>query len=407
MKVALIHDYLKEFGGAERVLRVLADMYPDAPIYTAFKVKNSTAGKAFSDRKIIESWLAPILKIWKLYSPLRFLIPAIWGSMSAKGGSAYGRDLSDYDLVITSASWYITRGFKVGKNTKVICYCHTPPRWLYGYETSVGFTKYWPVKIYSAIVGHFLRMYDFKMAQPVIREKSRSKFRAGVDIFIANSENVKSRIEKFYRRDSVVIYPPVDVERIRSQTSEVGSQREEYFLIVARLVGAKGLEAAVKAFSRRSKSHPKDGQLLADKYNLKIVGEAHGFSDVQSKISKVKSANIEFLGRVSDEKLWELYAKAKGFIALSRDEDFGMTPVEAQAAGTPVIAFNGGGYKESVLPGVTGLLINDTDEKTITEAIERFEKIKWDKKKLQENAMRFSKERFEKEMKKLVSSIMN
>jgi glycosyltransferase involved in cell wall biosynthesis len=250
-------------------------------------------------------------------------------------------------------------------------------------------------------------MYDFKMAQPVIREKSRSKFRAGVDIFIANSENVKSRIEKFYRRDSVVIYPPVDVERIRSQTSEVGSQREEYFLIVARLVGAKGLEESVKAFSRRSKSHPKDGQLLADKYKLKIVGEAHGFSDVQSKISKVKSANIEFLGRVSDEKLWELYAKAKGFIALSRDEDFGMTPVEAQAAGTPVIAFNGGGYKESVLPGVTGLLINDTDEKTITEAIERFEKIKWDKKKLQENAMRFSKERFEKEIRKIVESIMN
>jgi glycosyltransferase involved in cell wall biosynthesis len=111
------------------------------------------------------------------------------------------------------------------------------------------------------------------------------------------------------------------------------------------------------------------------------------------------------LGRVDDEKLYELYAKAKGFIALARDEDFGMTVVEAQAAGTPVIAFNGGGFKESVIDGVTGILINDTDEKTISEAIRRFEKIKWDKSKLQENAKRFSKERFEREVNKYLSKL--
>jgi len=196
MKVALVHDYLKEYGGAERVLKTLSKMYPEAPIYTAFLVKGSTAEKEFRNKEIYESWLAPLLKIWKLYSPLRFLTPLVWRSF----------DLSEYDLVITSCSWYITRGFKVGPKTKVIAYCHTPPRWLYGYETSVGFTKYWPVKVYSAIVGHFMRMYDFASAQKV-------------DYWIANSKNVQDRIKKFYRRDSVVIYPPVDVEKIIKVTS--------------------------------------------------------------------------------------------------------------------------------------------------------------------------------------------
>src|SRR3989338_11134651 len=134
MRIAIVHDYIKEYGGAERVLKALTEMYPNALIYTAFRVRGSTADKEFKGTKIIESWLSPILKIWRLYSPLRFLAPVIWKSF----------DLSKYDLVITSSSWYVTRGFKVGPKTKVICYCHTPPRWLYGYEMSVGFTKYWP-----------------------------------------------------------------------------------------------------------------------------------------------------------------------------------------------------------------------------------------------------------------------
>ena len=118
MKVALVHDYLKEYGGAERVLRVLADLFPQAPIYTAFLVKNSTAAKQFADRKIRQSSWAWLIKHGNLYSPLRFLLPSIWRSI----------DLSDYDLVITSCSGYIARGFVRGKKTKVIAYCHTPPR---------------------------------------------------------------------------------------------------------------------------------------------------------------------------------------------------------------------------------------------------------------------------------------
>jgi glycosyltransferase involved in cell wall biosynthesis len=365
MKIALVHDYIKEFGGAERVLKVLAEIFPDAPIYTAFCVKNSTAEREFRDKKNKESFLAPILKLGKLYSPLRFLIPLIWGSF----------DLSSYDLVITSCSWYVTRGFKTGKRTKVIAYCHTPPRWLYGYETSVGFTRYWPVKIYASIVGHFIRLYDFKTAQKV-------------DFWIANSKNVASRIEKFYRRKSVVVYPPVEVEKIIDYTSSF-KKKEDYYLIASRLVGAKGIEEAISIFQKLGKK-------------LKIVGEAHGFSDVESKVKDGKSKNIEFLGRVSDEELWELYARSKAFVALARDEDFGMTVVEAQAAGTPVIAFNGGGFKESVIDNVTGVLIDEVSEALVKEAIKKIERKKWNKAILQKNARRFSKERFVNKIKKIV-----
>lgn len=355
MKVALVHDYLREFGGAERVLRVLADVYPTAPIYTAFAVKHSTAGKAFNDRKIVESWLAPLLKIGKLYSPLRFLIPVIWGTM----------DLSDYDLVITSASWYVTRGFKA---KKIICYCHTPPRWLYGYEMSVGFTRYWPVKLYALIVGHFMRMYDFKTAQ-------------SVDLFIANSKNVAGRIKKFYRRDSIVVYPPVQVSEIIKASREV--TKKPYFLIASRLVGAKGIESAIKAFGKQTK------------FQLKIVGEGQKYLPT--------GRQVEFLGRVGDRELWQLYAEATGFIALARDEDFGMTVVEAMASGTPIVAYNGGGFKETVIEGKTGILINDTDAKTILDAVNRLVKIKWDRKILQENAQKFSKENFIKNVTELAS----
>lgn len=358
MKIALVHDYIKEFGGAERVLKTLSEMYLEAPIYTAFRVKGSTADKEFQDKKIIESWLAPILKIWRLYSPLRFLAPIIWGSF----------DLSKYDLVITSCGWYITRGFKVGTNTRVIAYCHTPPRWLYGYETSVGFTKYWPVKIYAAIVGHFMRMYDFKTAQEV-------------DLWIANSENVQGRIKKFYRKNSTVIYPPVEVNQIVEATKNL--EKEDHFLIVSRQVGAKGIEETVKIFEKLNKK-------------LLVVGEGEKFS--------TKSKNVRFLGRVDDQKLWELYAKAKGFIALARDEDFGITVVEAQAAGTPVIAFNGGGFKESVIDGVTGILIDNTGEKTLKVALKRFENTRWDRKKLIKNAEKFSKIRFKKEMLQFINA---
>lgn len=368
MKIALVHDYLKDAGGAERVLKVLTELYPKAPIYSSFCVYGSDAYNIFKNKEIHESFLAPILKIWRLYSPLRFLLPIVWGSF----------DLSKYDLVITSSSNYIARGFRVGKNTKVICYCHTPPRFLYGFKTGYDWKKNIFVRIYGEVIGYFLRIFD----------KATTR---NINYWIANSKNVQARIKKFYDKESTVIYPPVDVEEIMKATKNI--KKENYFLIAARLVGSKGLIETVG---------------LANKLNinLRIVGSADGFTSVEDYLKRIGGENVEFLGRVSDEKLWRLYAGAKGFIALAKDEDFGMTVVEAQAAGTRVIAFNGGGFRESVIDGKTGILINDLSERTLERAIKKIDTLKFNTKILRANAKRFSKENFEKNFLSFVDKVV-
>ncbi len=363
MKVAIVHDYIKEFGGAERVLEVLSSIYPDAPIYTAFCDKNSSAFAHFKDKKIVTSWFNLLPFSSKLASPLRFLTPFIWNSF----------DFKDFDVVISSASWFITKGFKKKHDKFVeICYCHTPPRWLYGYTTSVNFQKYGLIKVYAAIVGHFLRIYDFKSAQKV-------------DFFIANSEEVAKRIKKFYRRDSTVIYPPVSLPKVEELP------KQDFYFIVSRIVGAKGLEMAVEASVRQG-------------FNLKIAGAPAGYYFEYNKLLEKAKGKVEFLGQVSDEELAKLYKSAKAFLALSKDEDFGITPVEAMLSGTPVIAFNGGGYKETVIDGKTGVLFDNYSVKGLIEAIRKFEKMKLNKNDLTDQASKFSKERFEREIKEFVSS---
>ncbi len=359
-KIALIHDYLNEYGGAERVLEVLSDMFPEAPIYTAFAVPGSSAKKAFAHKKIITSWFQNVPFYKKLFSPLRFFIPWIWDSF----------DLSDYDLVISSASWYVTKGFKAKKE---ICYCHTPPRWLYGYTTSINLKKYWPVKVYGLIVGHFLRMYDFKQAQKVTQ-------------FVANSQEVANRIRKYYRRDAIVIYPPVSPPFVPPLNLSGG--KGVYYLIVSRLVGGKGIELAIEAAKKAG-------------FNLKIAGENAGYANIKQQ---TLNTSVEFLGRVSEEEKYGLMSQAKAFLALSKDEDFGITPVESMQCGTPVIAFNGGGYKETVIEGETGILFDDYSVAGLIGATDRFEKTKWDIKKIKMQGQEFSEARFKKEMLELVNS---
>jgi glycosyltransferase involved in cell wall biosynthesis len=365
MKIALVHDYIKEFGGAERVLRVLADMYPEAPIYTAFRVKGSSCDKKFADRKIIESKYGWLLKRGNLYSPLRFLAPLVWRSL----------DLSDYDLVITSCSSYFARGFKVSPKTKVLAYCHTPPRFLYGYEMSINLMRFWIVRVYATIVNHYLRIFDLWSSEMVSK-------------WLVNSKNVQDRVWKYYRQKSVVVYPPVEVEKL-IETSK-GVKKEDYFLIVSRLVGAKGIVEAAKAAKHLG-------------FPLKIVGEAVGFSQVEKQLKEVEG--VELLGAVEDTVLWKLYAGAKGFFALAKEEDFGITPVEAMASGTPVIAFYGGGFKETVVDGETGVFVEGTDVKTLETAMKRFNKIKWSREKLIARARQFSKEKFISNVKNEVKKI--
>jgi glycosyltransferase involved in cell wall biosynthesis len=197
-------------------------------------------------------------------------------------------------------------------------------------------------------------------------------------MWIANSKEVAGRIRKFYRKEAVVIYPPV--ECANEKMHERKNEDEDYYLIVSRVVGGKGIEEAAQAFKKL-------------KVKLKIVGEV---------IDQDLGNAVECVGRVNDEELASLYAGANGFVALARDEDFGMTVVESMMHGVPVLAYNGGGYKETVMPGKTGVLIDGTDEKNVEVGLKLMEKTKWGHTAIKKRASQFNRARFEREIRRIV-----
>lgn len=361
MRIALVHDYLNEFGGAERVLEVLADMYPEAPIYTAFFVPGSAAHKRFAGKDIRPSWAqrVPWFKE-KLHSPLRFLAPLIWESF----------DLDEFDIVISSASWYVTKSVITQPETLQVCYCHTPPRYLYGYDTAMDWKKNWFARRYADLVNPGMREYDFLSA-------------TRVDEFVTNSENTRKRIQKFYRRDARVIYPPVELQ----VTSHKPQAKEEYVLTGGRLVRAKHFDVVIQAANK-----------------LRIPLKIFGDGPLRSELESLAGGTVEFLGKVDETELAELYAGASVFVALATDEDFGITPVEAQMAGTPVIAYRGGGFLESVVEGKTGLFVDDLEVDSLTEAIEKVQATSYRPQAIKRHAKKFSKERFEREMRRFVDA---
>lgn len=372
LRVALVHDYLNELGGAERVLWVLHEMFPEAPIYTAFKVRGSAAERKFRGVKVVTSWAQKMPFFSKLYSPLRFLAPWIWGSIAKK--------LKKYDLVITSASGYITKGLH--KNE--ICYCHTPPRFLYGYQTAREWQKHWPIRMYGLVLNHFLRQYDFKQAQKVKR-------------FVVNSEETKRRIEKFYKREAEVVYPPVatptaSFASLAGRASPLSDEREDYWLIVSRLVRMKNIELGIKA-------------CLKLRQRLVIVGEGWMRKELEDLSDQMKGL-VKFKGRVDDEELARLYSGAKGFLALGEDEDFGMTLVEAMSQGTPIVAYWGGGYKESVI-STTGIFFKKLEVNSLIRAMRKLAETKWNREMIVKQANKFSKEEFEKKIKNQIVKIKN
>lgn len=375
MRIAIVHDYLKEIGGAERVLMAWKEIWPEAPVYTAFALPSYWG----ESKKVIEKWEIhqsfarnlPFLE--KFLSYYTIISPWFFKRM----------DLSAYDVVIVSQTGgYFPNGVKVGKNTKLITYCHTPPRFLYGYPTATKARYKWYWRIQSEIANYILRMVDYKFAQLP-------------NLFIANSKNVAKRILKFYRRDSEVVYPPIEIAdkniKSKNRQSEVlveNLNKDDYFLIVSRIVGSKNIELAVEAANKY-------------KFNLKVAGRAIG--ETGKKIAEfIKGETVEYLGEVSEEKKIQLFAGAMGFLALEEEPDFGMSTVEPMAYGTPVIAYRAGGYLETVVDGKTGVFFDDLTSDSLWSSIERFNKLKWDKKVLIAQADKFSKERFKKEMVLLV-----
>ncbi len=362
-KIAIIHDYLIDFGGAERVLLALHEIYPYAPVYVSVYRQNRLGKFAakFENAEIIQSWFGSLPFADKLISPFRFLIPAIWNSF----------DLTKYDLIISSASWAVTKGFKKKKGAIEICYCHTPPRYLYGYDTSRRFGGLMGklVGFYGLLVNHFMLQYDFAQAQKV-------------DYFVANSEEVKKRIEKFYRHDSVVIYPPVELPKL-----DIESLDRNYYLAGGRLTAAKNFDLIITTFNKTG-----------------LPLQIYGSGPLERFLKSIAKGNIKFLGKVTDEEMARLYGGAKAFILAQKDEDFGMTAVEAMSFGTPVIAYKGGGYIESVIEGRTGLFFDKLTVENLISTVKKFEKLRFRPIDCIDQSRKFSKERFEKEMLQFVDT---
>jgi glycosyltransferase involved in cell wall biosynthesis len=362
MKIALVHDQLSEFGGSERVLIALKEIFPQADVFTlVYNPKKLGPHKDIIKKWGIKtSWFDKIPIIRNFYSPFRFLTPLIWESF----------DFSKYDLVISSSGSWMSKGIKTKKPTIHVSYIHHPPRYLYGYETAIEWKKYLPVRIYAYIVNHFLRIWDFYSSKRP-------------DYLIANSKETQLRIKRFYHRDSVIIYPPVDIPKKLQVTSY---KLHNYYLTVSRLAKAKHIDVLIEAANKL-------------KLNLKIVGTGRD----ENYLKSIAGKTVEFLGNVNDQDLIIILKNAKAFLFASRDEEFGIAPVEAMGYGVPVIAYNSGGIPEYVKDGVNGFLFNQLSAESLIEKIKEFEtldkeKILKMKKEARKKAEEFTFERFKKNL---------
>jgi len=355
MRIALVHEMLVKLGGAERVLKALLDLYPKSPIFTLLYDKEKT-DSWFSGEKIHPSDLQAYYKFLK--SPKWLL---------SKMHQAIERfDFSKYDLVISSSSAF-AHGIKKGGKTKHICYCHSPMRyaWDYAHEYTKNYSPLMRFLIARKLTK--LRQWDFMAADRA-------------DVIIANSKHVQKRIEKYWRKKAEVVYPPVKVQEI---TPKAG--HEDYFLIVSALTPFKRIDLAIRAFNKI-------------KHKLIIIGDGS-----QKKILEdMAGDNIEFLGYKDDEVVREYMQNCRALI-FPGEEDFGITPVEAMAAGKPVLAYGVGGVTESVQAGISGEFFHEQTPESLINGLTTLmlNEKNYDYKKIRRIAEQFDEGVFYEKMKKL------
>jgi glycosyltransferase involved in cell wall biosynthesis len=372
MRVAIVHDFLKEYGGAERVLEGLHNIYPEAPVYTAFYSPKDLGrfAQRFEDWDIRTTWAQRIPWINKLYSPLRLLTPLFWESI----------DFSNYDVVISSTNVYGAKGIITKPSTLHICYCHTPPRFLYGYPTAMGWEKHFWGKMIGLLLNHVLRQYDFLASQRV-------------DFFIAGSKNAQERIKKFYRRESTVIYPPVELE-VTNPKFQIPNKKNEgaFFLCVGRLVAGKRIDLAIEACVQLD-------------LPLKIVGRGRDEEKLHRLVQRIDKKHIvEFLGEVSDNELAGIYQNCRAVIFPAQEEDFGIVPVEAMSFGKPVIALKQGGVAESVVEGKTGAFFDEPTVNALAVGLSSLDSASFKPEDCREQAMNFSEDIFKKKITSFIES---
>jgi len=356
MKVALVHDYLVQYGGAERVLEAFAEIFPKAPIYTMVYDEKLMDG-AFSDRKIKTSFLQKIPLIGSHHRLFPLLMPMAIEQFN----------LSEYDIVLSDSNSYAKGAITMPK-TLHITYCHTPMRYAWDdchkYLREFKYSKF--TKKLVPFAMNYIRLWDKISADRP-------------DKYIANSNFVSIRIKKYYNKDAFVINPPVSAEKFY-----VSEKVENYFLMVGRALPYKRFDIVVEAFNRLG-------------LNLKIIGKGPEMDGLK----KSAKSNIEFLGYLQDKKIAEYYSKCKAFI-FPPEEDFGITPLEAMASGRPVIAFRGGGALESVIENETGIFFDEQTPEAIITAIKNFDSEKFNSQEIRNHALKFDKEIFKEKIKKFV-----
>lgn len=362
-RVALVHDFLNQYGGAEKVLWNLHEMFPDAPIYTSLYIKKNLPNK-FKKIKIKTSWMNSFPGIERWYKHLWFLYPLAFSFWQLKG----------FDLVISSSSTF-AKGIGVSSGTIHLCYCHNPMRFVWRKEEYLREERIslWQ-RMLLEIGIPFLRMWDLKTNR-------------GVTHFVANSENVKKRIKKYYHRNAAVIHPPVEAVFFKRAFPKNRAEDNGYYLVLSRLLGYKRIDLAVAACTQLERP-------------LKVVGTGKHLAHLKS----IAGPTVEFLGHASDAQVQALIAGAAAVI-VPGEEDFGIVPLEAMAMGKPVIAYGAGGVLESVRALETGVFFKKQSVSDLIDAIEHFETMRFTPSVMRKRAYQFSEIVFKQKLWKLIQHV--
>lgn len=362
MKVALVHDYLNQMGGAERVVMALHEIFPDAPIYTSI-YDPQRVDPAFRHMDIRTTFMQKFPGVTKHHQPYLPFYPFAMESL----------DLRGYDLVLSSSSAF-GKGVITHPKTMHICYCHTPMRWCWNYEEYVEREQLGrAARTVLPLLITGLRIWDQVSAQRV-------------DHFIANSPIVAERIKKYYRRESVFIPPPVEASRFPfTGQEEIG----DYFLTLGRLIPYKRVDLAIEACNRL-------------KLPLAVIG---GGRDAE-RLHRMAGPTIRFLGGLSDVEVISYYQHCRAFL-FPGYEDFGITPLEAQAGGRPVIAYGDGGVLASVIDGVTGTFFKEQTVESLMEVLASFDERQFDTAVIRNHALEFDTPRFQRRILQFIEAKMN
>ena len=344
MRLAIVHDYLNQYGGAERVLEALQELFPDAPIYTSI-YDPARLPDRYRSCDIRTSFMQRLPGVSRHHQSYLPCYPVAFESF----------DFSGYDVVLSNSSAWC-KGVVTPPDTIHVCYCLTPMRWAWRYREYVereGFGRLVRLGLPAAMTA--LRVWDVTSSQRV-------------DHFLAISRAVAARIEKYYRRAAEVVYPPVDTERFATSRPP-----GDYYLVVSRLIPYKRVDLAVEAFTRLG-------------LPLKIVGDGRDLPALRARAGR----NVEFLGRVPDAEVVELLHGCRAFL-FPGEEDFGIAPVEAQAAGRPVIAYGAGGALDTVLDGSTGVHFLEQTPDSLMAAVRRLDGLELDAAEIAAHARQFDR----------------